>query len=111
MNYTDNKEHAANNSSRDLFQRLLQETEGEILEEVDDLFQFGGITVPAKLFYELLSTMTEQLGQDPDNVEFELSQIKDCVLYSSFIMAKLCAMYDMYNRRDYYRVKLRLTKK
>lgn len=83
-------------------QRLLQETESQLLEEVEKLFQLGGIAMPAKVFSGLLSTVTEHFGQDPDNSEFELTYLKECTSSSVFIMECLCTMYDIYERRKYY---------
>lgn len=99
----------ANNSSRTLpsthetgFQPYLQETESQLMEEVEKLFQLGGIAMPAKVFSELLSTLTEHLGKDVNDSVYELSYVKECVSDSAFILERLCAMYDLHKKREYY---------
>jgi hypothetical protein len=68
MSHTESQS-TANNSSHTLplahetgFQRFLQETESQLFKEVDELFQAGGVAMPAKVFSDLLSELTEHLG-------------------------------------------------
>ena len=84
------------------FQPYLQETESQLMEEVEKLFQLGGIAMPAKVFSELLSTLAEHLGKDANDSVYELSYVKECVSDSTFILERLCAMYDLHKKREYY---------